>query len=116
MPITTFSGTVEDGQVKLAANVHLPEKAKVYVVVPDCEEQANGKKFDLKELVSRMPADYQATEEDFGGPQYDLKNLKVRKLGPSRKRFGQTSIETGEDSEYSSGDSSEDTSDESDLC
>ncbi len=49
MPVTTFSGTVEDGQVKLAANVHLP-------------------KFDLAELVSRMPADYQATEEGFGEP------------------------------------------------
>lgn len=116
MPITTFSGTVEDGQVKLAANVHLPEKAKVYVVVPDFEEQANGKKFDLKELVSRMPADYQATEEGFGEPEYDLKSLKVRKLGPGRKRFGQTSIETGEDREYSAGDSSEGPSDESDLC
>ena len=50
MPISTFSGTVEDGQVKLSANVHLPEKTKVYVVVPDFEEQANGKKFDLKAL------------------------------------------------------------------
>ena len=39
MPITTFSGTVEDGQVKLAANVHLPEKAKVYVVVPGMQVQ-----------------------------------------------------------------------------
>jgi len=68
MPITTFSGTVEDGQVKLAADVHLPEKTKVFVVVPDFDEEANGKKFDLKELVSRMPADYQATEEGFGEP------------------------------------------------
>ena len=48
--------------------------------------------------------------------EYDLKSLRVRKLGPGRKRFGQTSIETGEDREYSSDDSSEDTSDESDLC
>ena len=68
MAVTTFSGTVEDGQVKLAANVRLPEKAKVYVVVPDFEEQANGKKFDLKELVSRMPANYQGSEEGFGEP------------------------------------------------
>ena len=68
MPVTTFSGTVEDGQVKLAANVHLPEKAKVFVVVPDFDEQLNGKKFDLAELASRMPAGYQATEEDFGAP------------------------------------------------
>ena len=68
MPVTTFSGTVEDGQVKLAANVHLPENAKVFVVVPDFDEQVNGKKFDLAELVSRMPADYHASEDDFGGP------------------------------------------------
>ena len=49
-------------------------------------------------------------------PEYDLKSLRVRKLGRGRKRFGQTSIETGENSEYSSDDSSEDTSNESDLC
>jgi hypothetical protein len=68
MAVTTFSGTVEDGQVKLEANVQLPEKAKVFVVVPDFDEQVNGKKFDLAELVSRMPADHQATEEGFGEP------------------------------------------------
>jgi hypothetical protein len=68
MAVTTFSGTVEDGQVKLAADVRLPEKAKVFVVVPDFDEQVNGKKFNLAELISRMPADYQATEEGFGEP------------------------------------------------
>jgi hypothetical protein len=68
MPVTTFSGTVEDGQVKLASNVQLPEKAKVYVVVPDFDGMVNGKKFDLAGLVSRMAANYQATEEGFGEP------------------------------------------------
>jgi len=68
MPLTTFPGIVENGQVKLAPNVHLPEKAKVFVVVPDFAEQVNGKKFDLAELVSRMPAGYQANEEGFGEP------------------------------------------------
>ena len=68
MAVTTFSGTVEDGQVKLAANIRLPEKARVFVVVPDFDEQVSGKKFDLAELVSRMPADYEATEEGFGEP------------------------------------------------
>ena len=69
MSVTTFSGTVEGGQVKLAPNVRLPEKTKVYVVVPDFEDKTNGVRFDLAELVSRMPADYhQATEEGFGGP------------------------------------------------
>ncbi|MGZ8846454.1 MAG: AbrB/MazE/SpoVT family DNA-binding domain-containing protein [Pyrinomonadaceae bacterium] len=68
MPVTTFPGTIENGQVKLAANVHLPENTKVFVVVPDSDEKANGKKFDLAELVSRMPVDYRATEEGFGEP------------------------------------------------
>jgi hypothetical protein len=67
MAVATFSGTVEDGQVKLAANVRLPEKARVFVV-PDFDEQVNGKNLDLAELVSRMPADCEATEEGFGGP------------------------------------------------
>ena len=68
MPVTTFQGTVENGQVRLADDVHLPEKAKVYVVVPDFESDAGGKKFDLAEMVSRMPPDYQASEEGFGEP------------------------------------------------
>ena len=66
MSVATFQGTVEEGRVKLAANVRLPEKARVYVVVPDFEENASGGKFDLAELVSRMPQDYQASEESFG--------------------------------------------------
>ena len=37
MKVTTFEGIVENGQVRLPADVHLPEKAKVYVVVPDME-------------------------------------------------------------------------------
>jgi len=37
MKVTTFEGIIENGQIRLPANVHLPEKAKVYVVVPDIE-------------------------------------------------------------------------------
>ena len=33
-------------------------------------------------------------EADELAPEYDLKSLTVRKLGPGRKRFGETSIET----------------------
>jgi len=68
MPVATFQGTVEEGQIKLAPDVRLPENAKVYVVVPDFEENTNGNKFNLAELVSRMPADYQVSEENFGEP------------------------------------------------
>ncbi len=68
MSVTTFQGTVENGQVRLPADVELPEKAKVYVVVPDLEQNLTSRGFDLAENVSRMPPDSQAREEGFGEP------------------------------------------------
>ncbi len=37
MKVTTFEGIVENGQIRLPAGVRLPDKTKVYVVVPDLE-------------------------------------------------------------------------------
>lgn len=37
MAISTFEGIVENGQIRLRDNVALPEKTKVYVVIPDIE-------------------------------------------------------------------------------
>lgn len=37
MSVTTIEGIVEDGQIRLPASVRLPERAKVYVIVPDTE-------------------------------------------------------------------------------
>ncbi len=37
MKVTTFEGFVENGQVRLPVSIRLPEKAKVYVVIPDVE-------------------------------------------------------------------------------
>ena len=39
MSVATFQGVVENGQVRLASDVHLPESATVYVVVPDSEAE-----------------------------------------------------------------------------
>ena len=36
---TTVEGTVENGQIKLPADVQLPEHAKVLVIIPGVEEQ-----------------------------------------------------------------------------
>ncbi len=68
MQVTTFQATIENGQVRFETDVSLPEKTKVYVVVPEFDEPANDGKFDLAEMVSRMPADYEASEDDFGAP------------------------------------------------
>jgi hypothetical protein len=37
MKVTTFEGIIKNGQIQLPLDVHLPEKAKVYVVIPDVE-------------------------------------------------------------------------------
>ena len=37
MNVATFEGIVENGQIKLPENVHLPERTKVYVVIPDLD-------------------------------------------------------------------------------
>ena len=39
MGVRTFEGIVENGQIRLPATVRLPERAKVYVVIPDIEVQ-----------------------------------------------------------------------------
>ena len=68
MQIATFQATIENGQVRFTTDIRLPEKTRVYVVAPEFEETTNERKFDLAELVSRMPADYQPGEESFGNP------------------------------------------------
>ena len=35
MPISTYLGIVEQGQIRLCEGVSLPENARVYVVLPD---------------------------------------------------------------------------------
>ena len=40
MGVRTFEGIVEKGQIRLPTTVRLPERAKVYVVIPDMEIQA----------------------------------------------------------------------------
>ena len=39
MGVATFEGIVENGQIRLPAAVRLPERAKVYDIIPDVEVQ-----------------------------------------------------------------------------
>lgn len=39
MGATTIEGIVENGQIRLPVTVRLPERTKVYVVIPDVEVQ-----------------------------------------------------------------------------
>ncbi len=59
MSIETYQGKIENGQIKLAGSVKLPENKTVYVIVLDEKP-----KFDLAEMASQMAKDYQPSEED----------------------------------------------------
>ena len=37
MGVVTLEGVVENGQIRLSTDVRLPEKTKVYVIVPDMQ-------------------------------------------------------------------------------
>lgn len=37
MSVRTFEGIIEKGQIKLNTPVNLPERTRVYVIVPDAE-------------------------------------------------------------------------------
>jgi hypothetical protein len=39
MSVITFEGVVEQGKIRLKANIQLPDNTKVYVVVPDVQIQ-----------------------------------------------------------------------------
>ena len=39
MSVTTYEAIIENGQIKLPQALRLPEKTKVYVVIPDVEIQ-----------------------------------------------------------------------------
>ena len=37
MQVRAFEGVIENGQIRLKTDVNLPERARVYVIIPDFE-------------------------------------------------------------------------------
>ena len=62
MKVITHEAIVEDGQIKLAEAVRLPERARIYVVVPG-DEEANG--FHVRGPRLARPADAVDFAKDF---------------------------------------------------
>jgi len=58
MKVVTFEGVVENGQIRLPANVHLPEQAKVYVVIPDIKEPTGAYIGSPRLIHSEQAADF----------------------------------------------------------
>lgn len=45
MSVATFEGVVENGQIRLKTDIHLPDKTKVYVIVPETQVKQIAKIF-----------------------------------------------------------------------
>ena len=58
MPVLTFEGVVENGQIRLSTNVRLPDKTKVYVVIPDFETNQVVRIFSPRLVHPEQAADF----------------------------------------------------------
>jgi hypothetical protein len=69
MKIATFQGIVENGQIRLPVAVRLPEKTRVYVVVPDMQASQVGYLGSPRLAHPEQAADFnkEVTEEALDG-------------------------------------------------
>ena len=58
MQVTTFEGFVENGQIRLTTNVTLPEKTRVYVIIPNFETKKVAHVFSPRLVHPEQAADF----------------------------------------------------------
>ena len=65
MSIITLEGIVQEGQIRLKTDFHLPDKTKVYVVVPDIQVEKHAHIFTPRLANSEQAIDFkmQVTQE-----------------------------------------------------
>jgi len=59
MSVVTFEGIVEAGQIRLKPDVRLPERTKVYVLVPDIQIEPTGRIASPRLAHREQAADFQ---------------------------------------------------------
>ena len=58
MGIITVEGIVDHGQIRLKTNISLPEKAKVYVIIPDVQIEQGARIFSPRLAHPEQAADF----------------------------------------------------------
>jgi len=58
MVILTVEGVVENGLIRLSGNVTLPERTKVYVVIPDVEAAPQARVYTPRLAHPQQAADF----------------------------------------------------------
>ena len=56
MAVTTYEGIVEKGRIRLESSVRLPEKARVFVIVPEIQVEEETIRVLTPRLVHRQQA------------------------------------------------------------
>jgi hypothetical protein len=59
MQVTAFEGVIEDGQIRLTTNINLPERTKVYVIIPGYETQKGFHIYSPRLAHPEQAADFQ---------------------------------------------------------
>ncbi len=85
MKVTTFEGVIENGRVELPPGVSLPEKAKVYVVVPGVIEIETPRTAHIYSPRLANPADAvyfrKEVKEEAQIRDYDRQKVERRRSG-----------------------------------
>jgi len=58
MSVVTFEGIVDNGQIRLKTNIQLPDKTKVYIVVPDIQVEQIARIFSPRLAHPEQAADF----------------------------------------------------------
>lgn len=59
MQVTAFEGVIEDGQIRLTTNINLPERTKVYVIIPGFKAQKGFHVYSPRLAHPEQAADFQ---------------------------------------------------------
>lgn len=58
MQVTAYEGIIENGIIKLKTNVNLPEKMKVYVIIPNMEAEKTVRVYSPRLVHPEQAADF----------------------------------------------------------
>jgi len=78
MSVTTFEGVVDRGQIKLPADVQLPDKARVYVIVPEYRPERGDPGISPHSAASSIARDPEMEVASFNQAKPEYPHLELR--------------------------------------
>jgi hypothetical protein len=78
MSVTTFEGVVDRGQIKLPVDVQLPDKARVYVVVPEYQPERGAQIVGSRATNASITHDPEIEIANFNQLEAEYPHLELR--------------------------------------